>query len=84
MAVWEVINAWDHAPVGGADRDYARSFMLTDGKVDTQATVEFAAGGSYPKIERAAADVLKPYLESEAKPPRKLVVARDGSVSVSD
>jgi hypothetical protein len=49
MAVGEVTNAWDHAPVGGADRDYARSFMLTDEKVDIQATVEFAAGGSYPR-----------------------------------
>jgi hypothetical protein len=31
-----------------------------------------ATGGSYPKIERAAADVLRPYLESEAKPPRRV------------
>jgi hypothetical protein len=84
MAVWKVVRAWDHPPVTGTDRDYARSFALTDGKVDTQATVEFAAGGSYPRIAMAAADVLKPYLEKEAKPPRRLVVARDGSISVSD
>ena len=69
------------APQGG-DHDTAWTFSLERYHVSHQTTVEFVAGsGRVPSRHRAVV-ALRPFLELEEPPPRRLDVGRDGSASV--
>jgi hypothetical protein len=71
----------DVLPEPGSDRDYARTYFLTRDGEETQTTVEFARGRRRGSPHRAVV-ALRAFLGSEDKPPRRLLVNRDDSVSI--
>jgi hypothetical protein len=83
MALWKITSAWEQEPQPGSDRDFARSFTLSDGKREVQSTVEFARpsrrAGPYEARYALAA-----FVDHEEPPPRRLLVSRDERVSVVD
>ena len=81
MALWKITSAWEHELPPGSDRDFGRSFWLSDGEREVQTTVEFArpSGGAGPNEARYA---LAAYVDVEDPPPRRLLVGRDKRVSV--
>ena len=81
MAFWKITSAWEHELPPGSDRAFARSFTLSDGEREAQSTVEFArpSRGAGPNEARYA---LAAYVDVENPPPRRLLVSRDGRVSV--
>ena len=81
MAYWKITGAWEHELPPGSDRDYVRSFTLSDGEREAETTVEFArpsrrAGPNEARYALAA------YVDVEDPPPRRLLVSRDVGVSV--
>jgi hypothetical protein len=79
--VWTTRQSRQVLSTPGSDRDdHARTYFLTDGKQEAQVTVEFAAGrrGS----PHRAVTALRPFLRREEKPPRRLLVYRDGHVEI--
>jgi len=83
---WKEAKAWTHVPRPDVDADFACSFMVRRGSEEVQSTVEFAAGPSDTSQRVVSArKVLAPYLENDdEKPPRRLCVGRDGSVSIRE
>jgi hypothetical protein len=83
MALWKITSAWNHEPQPGSDRDFARSFTLSDGEHEVRSTVEFArpSGQAGPNEARYALDG---YVDLEEPPPRRLLVGRDKRVSVEE
>jgi hypothetical protein len=40
VALWKITSAWEHELPPGSDRDFARSFTLSDGEHEVQTTVD--------------------------------------------
>jgi hypothetical protein len=79
MARWRIDRERPAKPQPGRDTEVAVAVHLKQGRTgpEHQVTVEYVQGA--PTVTAWAA--VQPYLELE-KPPRRLVVARDGGVSV--
>jgi hypothetical protein len=78
---WRVVSAWSHKPEKGTDRDAACSLIVWDGQRELQSTVEFAAPSRGPDRTQAER-IVQSYLASGDVPPRRMLVDRDGNVSV--
>jgi hypothetical protein len=86
MRHWKIARARDVEPTRGPDRDtYARTYVIVPvgGGDESQTTVEFVAGGQPGSVHRAM-KALRPFLDQETRPPRQLLVGREGRVSVLD
>jgi hypothetical protein len=81
---WKVAHSAPTAPTPETDRDpYAHTyfivpFVATDTASETQTTVEFDAGAGASPAK--ALQILRPYLEREPRPPRRLIAGREGPV----
>jgi hypothetical protein len=80
MARWRVVKEWNAEPSSGIDRDAAYALKLSSNGEEAQTTVEWAAP-SRGASASAAREAVRPYLESE-KPPRRLLLNREGGISV--
>jgi hypothetical protein len=81
---WKVASGRDVESERGSDREsYAREFTIVpiDGGDKTQTTVEFAKGPGRSASTSAALDALRPFLAQEKRPPRRLLVQRDGGIT---
>ena len=79
MALWKITSAWEHELPPRSDRDFARSFTLSDGAREVQTTVEFAlASGKAGANEARYA--LADYVDLVEPPPRRLLVSQRVSV----
>ncbi|MGZ4386313.1 MAG: hypothetical protein ACXVZO_05250 [Gaiellaceae bacterium] len=84
MEAWKIEKSWNCPPVTGNDRDpYAHAFTLARSGHEVQTTVEFSDGGRSGSAPRAF-NAMRQYLRREGPPPRRLLVARDGTVSELD
>ena len=83
LALWKITSAWNHAPQPGADRDFARTFTLSDGAREVRSTVEFTRS-SRKAGPNEARYTLDAYVDLEEPPPRRLLVGRDERVSVDE
>jgi hypothetical protein len=77
---WKIDRAWDVEPVPGSDRDYAKTFVLSNGKDEVQTTVEYASRAN-DAGPAAAERIVRTFLAGPDTPPRRILVARDGSFS---
>lgn len=75
---WRVAKSRSHEPGALSDRSFARSYWMEGADGKRQTTIEFVDDGS----PNRALQVLRPYLRREEPPPRRLLVLRDGTVSV--
>jgi hypothetical protein len=84
---WKVARARDVESERGSDREiYARAFSIVpiDGGDESQTPVEFARGPGRSASTSAALNALHPFLADEERPPRRLLVQRDGSITELD
>jgi hypothetical protein len=80
MTKWHVENAWMHDPRPGSDRDYAKSFVLSDGRRSIELTVEYAAPSSLAGSKHAEG-IVRTFLDDDS-PPRLVLVDRQGQVTI--
>jgi hypothetical protein len=81
---WKIARSLDVESERDSDREtYARAYHIVpvDGGDESQTTVEFARGPGRSASTSSALNALRPYLAREERPPRRLLVQRDGSVT---
>ena len=79
---WAITKSWPCGPAPGSDRDAAFAFTISDGRETRQSTVEYATPSTRAGLEQARL-ILAPFLDAET-PPRRFVVARDGSFRIAE
>lgn len=82
MLRWKVRRSWDEEPDARTRvAAYARSFaaVKADGSDEAHTTIEFE-GGYRGAGALAAQYVLMPFLESDERPPRRVLVGAGGAV----
>jgi len=79
VAKWRIERERGVDASPGRDTESAFTFHLRSNGEETQTTVEYASGSGLGSMS-AARDALRPYLDRD-RPPRRLIVARNGSVS---
>jgi hypothetical protein len=83
MSTWTIVRDWPAKPVPGSDRDAAFAFELAaPRRVSEQVTVEYAAPSSLASLAHARS-VVSAHLDDK-RPPRRLIVDRDGAVHISE
>jgi hypothetical protein len=78
MPRWTIAKEWSAGPSPDRDTKYAIAYALTMNDAETQTTIEWARGANGSSAEGRT--ILRPYLKNE-KPPRRLIVDREGGVS---
>ena len=76
MEWWKVTKARDYSNREPDRHDYTRTFFLKRGTEEVQTSIEFTDSRVTPDAN-AAGRILKPYLELEDVPPRRLLVNLD-------
>jgi hypothetical protein len=86
VADWTVVKAWDHEPEPGSEREFAKSFLVSEGDREFHVTLEWvsrtAVGAN--AAGHAARRLLTTILENEEPPPRRVLVEPDGSYAVME
>jgi hypothetical protein len=77
---WKILRGRTVDPSPDLDTEYGWVVELAARGVQVQVTVEFARGSNLGSAA-AALEALRPYLDGEEPPPRRVIVARDRTAS---